>query len=463
MTKEFNLNNGSVVLIAEIDGGVYSASHLKKIASLCESSAHMVKATEDQRLALIVKPDQVNHVTSELQSIGLDVRNYQSGIHQPVACMGALCPDHVQDALGTAMDISSELAGLSAENPVKIGVNGCSRCCTPCHTLDVSIIGEDSGYRIAIGGKNAQYPEFASLVADGIPASETPKAIKNILDTYLTHSQAGESLQETAERLGISIFAEAIAPKPAEATEASKDTALENMESLDRSDQGPQDDELSAAMNHVATAIKDIPVRSADNTSSFDVPINLGTSGTPEIRIKEIELAEDETQPAEDSLDSSAEDEIEAKLTESISELAEASEQYQAVMDRDKNTEMLAAAPVAFDEPVTSADAPDDVQLEHDLIDITNRLTHLESDLRKEASDLVQNNIQGAWQLDGFDVDERGNPMVVWKNGIKTIIDCSNQQSGSILVGKRKINFSVINGEVQVELDGIRMVLPLAA
>jgi hypothetical protein len=216
-------------------------------------------------------------------------------------------------------------------------------------------------------------------------------------------------------------------------------------------------------MNHIATAIKDIPVRSTDNSSLFDVPINLGTSGTPDIRIKEIELAEDESQPAEDSLDSSAEDEIEAKLTESISELAEASEQYQAVMDRDKNTEMLATAQVAFDEPIASEDTPDNVQLEHELIDITNRLTNLENDLKKEASDLAQNNIQGAWQLDGFDVDERGNPMVVWKNGIKTIIDCSNQQSGSILVGKRKINFSVINGEVQVELDGIRMVLPLAA
>ena len=123
MTKEFNLTNGSVVLIAEIDGGVYSASHLKKIAQLCESAANMVKATEDQRLALLVKADQVAQVTSELNSIGLEVRNYQSGLHQPVACMGALCPEHEQDALGTAMDISSELAGISTENAVKIGVN----------------------------------------------------------------------------------------------------------------------------------------------------------------------------------------------------------------------------------------------------------------------------------------------------------------------------------------------------
>jgi dissimilatory sulfite reductase (desulfoviridin) alpha/beta subunit len=465
MTKEFNLNNGSIVLIAEIDGGVYSASHLKKIAHLCESVAQMVKATEDQRLALMVKADQVAHVTSELKSIGLEVRNYQSGLHQPVACMGALCPEHEQDALGTAMDISSELAGISTESPVKIGVNGCARCCTPCHTLDVSIIGEYSGYRIAIGGKNAQYPEFASLVADGIPASETPKAIRSILETYQSHSQEGESLQETVERIGISAFSESISPKTAETeamTGSDVKTGEDNQNQI-TNEQGPQDSDLSAAMSHVATAIREIPVRGADSSSIFDVPINLGASGTPDIRIKEVELAEDDTPSSEESPDSKAEDEIEAKLTASISELAEASEQYQSVMDREKNTELLATAPVAFDDPTGPSNPAEDAKLEHDLIDITNRLTHLENDLRREASDLVQNNVPGGWELDGFDVDERGNPVVVWKNGIKTIIDCSNQKSGSIFVGKRKINFSVLRGEVQVELDGIRMVLPLAA
>ena len=66
MTRQFNLKNQAVVIIPEVDGGIYSPSQLKKIAFLGEQDCLMIKATEDQRLALVVKADKVSSVTTEL-------------------------------------------------------------------------------------------------------------------------------------------------------------------------------------------------------------------------------------------------------------------------------------------------------------------------------------------------------------------------------------------------------------
>lgn len=469
MTKPFNLNNGSIVLIAEIDGGVYSSTHLKKIAALCDSMSVMVKATEDQRLAVIAKAELATAVISELNSIGLNVRNYQSGLHQPVACLGALCPDHEQDALGTAMDISSELAGINSSKPIKIGINGCGQCCTPCHTMDVSVVGENSGYRVSIGGKNAQYPEFAALIADGIPASETPSVIKKIIDTYQTHSLESESLQETVERLGISFFSDVLGPKTAFSDQNSPPFNVDGFERLELDNDhvkfaAKTEDELSAAMDQAATELREIPVKGPAISDIFDVPIHMeSSSNNPDIQVNESDKDVDMNEDPGAHLDGPSEEEIEAKLAQSISELKEASDHYQSVENREMDTAILTNARVEFSNNPDSDSDVSDKTLESELIDITNRLSSLENDLRQETADLVTQSSGDLWELDGFDLDAQGKPMIVWKNGIKTIIDCTTQKSGTIHVGKRKISFSVVHTEVQIEIDGIRMVMPVAA
>ena len=48
-------------------------------------------------------------------------------------------------------------------------MNSNYECAAPCHTLDISIVGEASGYRIALGGKT-QFPELATFIAEGVPS-----------------------------------------------------------------------------------------------------------------------------------------------------------------------------------------------------------------------------------------------------------------------------------------------------
>ena len=212
MGSPFNLRNGSMLLSTEAPGGVYNSTQLKKIAALAESNTAVIRATEDQRIALIVAADKVAQIAKELKSTGLGIRHYQDGMHQPVACVGELCPEHQQDALGAAMDITKVLADITSDSPVKIGINGCATCCVPCHTYDVSVIGDTNGYRISLGGKNSQIPEMATFMAEGVPAAKLPGLIRKIVELYKEHAQSGERLQDVMERVGTSSFVAALAP-----------------------------------------------------------------------------------------------------------------------------------------------------------------------------------------------------------------------------------------------------------
>jgi hypothetical protein len=212
MGTPFKLKNGSVALMAEVPGGLYNSAHLKKLATISEQHSVIMKATEDQRIVMFVVPEQVESISRELISGGLAVRDYQDGIHQPVACVGALCPESKQDALKASLDITEALAGIEAVAALKIGINGCAACCVPCHTLDIAIVGQEEGYRISLGGKQMIVPELASFAAEGVPAGELVDKVRAIVDTWKEHGQPGERMQAVVERVGMAPFIKALAP-----------------------------------------------------------------------------------------------------------------------------------------------------------------------------------------------------------------------------------------------------------
>jgi hypothetical protein len=462
MTRQFNLKNQAVVIIPEVDGGIYSPSQLKKIASLGEQDCLMIKATEDQRLALVVKADKVSSVTTELQTLGMSVRNYQDGLHQPVSCMGALCPDHEQDALGTAMDISSEPFDGHFESPIKIGINGCGKCCTPCHTLDISLVGEANGYRISVGGKNAQYPEFATLIADGVPTAETPKAVRAIIDTYRTEAQPGESLHEFIERVGPNTLTAALAPWGQDTGTIDFAETIPAAEQESAASSLPlQSQDIAAQTPTDVGGISDIFVNHHNTSAELDIPIGSDPSKGPEIRIREDDAPNISGSDHQSNFGTNEAD-LESRLVADMSESANRSEELESASERDKSAEALSSSNIALDTEV--APPADEERLNRDLIDIADRLKHLESDIRAESAPESEHDASKLdWDFDGFDVDRSGNPVIFWSNGIKTVIDSSNHKSGRINIGPRRIVFSSKNGFIEIEIDGIKMIMPSAA
>ena len=221
MEKVFKLRNGAIALCAEAPGGIYNAAQLKAIASICEGQAALVRSTEDQRITLFVQEEQLADVISRLNAAGLSARHYQKGLHQPVTCFGSLCPEHQQDALGTAVELTSTLASVSLDSSLKIGVNGCPTCCVPTHTMDISILADQEGYRVNIGGKNSYLPEMAPFMAEGIPADEVVNLVKKVVEIYKTNVQDEETLQQVMERIGATPFIKALEPYSNDAAAAS--------------------------------------------------------------------------------------------------------------------------------------------------------------------------------------------------------------------------------------------------
>ena len=191
MGSPFKLKNGSLLLSTEAPGGLYNSTQLKKIAEICDGENAIVKATEDQRLAIFAAEDKAAAIASELQAVGIGVRHYQDGLHHPTVCLGELCPEFNQDALGSAMDIADQIQVTDLQAPLKIGINGCPRSCVPTHTLDISVIGDTSGYRISLGGKNSQIPEMAAFMAEGVPPEELSALISKVIDCYRNEAQEG--------------------------------------------------------------------------------------------------------------------------------------------------------------------------------------------------------------------------------------------------------------------------------
>lgn len=212
MSRPFALNNDMVFLVIEAPGGIYSPENLAAIADLCDSENLSTKITEDQRIGLMVASERREQIVAVFKQHGIVMRDYQSGVHQAVSCLGKFCPLAQQDALSTAVALSDKFAGMDTKVGIKLGVNACSRCCVPTHTLDVSLIGEENGYRVSIGGKTSQIPEFASFVAEAVPASEIVDLVAKAIDVYQAEAQDDESVQDVMQRVGMTPFAKAFAP-----------------------------------------------------------------------------------------------------------------------------------------------------------------------------------------------------------------------------------------------------------
>ena len=347
MSELFKLKNGTVLISTEAPGGIYNSAQLKKIAELCSKELAIVKATEDQRLSLFVKESEVERVTQELKTTGLGFRNYQSGLHQPVSCLGELCETHDQPALTTAMDLTKLLADLKLLSPLKIGINGCARCCTPCHTLDVSVVGEPSGYRISLGGKPSQFPELASFFAESVPSEKLPKLLTKVIEIFQSKAEPGETLSEVLDRCGVEDFVTALAPYSQDAAHRDDPFAVPEISSDSQDDFSEINGEaMEMAPDSLSEDVETLPIEDVSDLEITDL-----TPASDEMM--ELEFEEPLTGATDDmdyelsSQDSGAND--------SLEEVRINTDQSQALDDDIVlgNSEMIDDSDILLDESIT--------------------------------------------------------------------------------------------------------------
>ena len=82
--------------------------------------------------------------------------------------------------------------------------------------------------------KNAQFPELATFVAEGIPREELCKLVKSVIEVYKDNAEEDESMKDVIERIGVSDFVEVLAPYSQDAADEELDfgTSTDSQESL---------------------------------------------------------------------------------------------------------------------------------------------------------------------------------------------------------------------------------------
>ncbi|MGY3804664.1 hypothetical protein ACWNT8_11405 [Pigmentibacter ruber] len=210
---QFELKNGNLFVLAEAAGGVYNGAQLRLICDVADDVSVFLKVTEDQRIGFMVPKDKLLDLHSKLSKSGILLKHYRNhSILSPKACLGELCNKCQQDALGDAIEISPILNEKFKESftALNIGMNGCATACVASATDDIHVIGEESGYKVLIGGRSSGEPKLAEFLVDSIKREQIGETICSILETFSQNKQENEGLAEVVARIGLSPFKQSL-------------------------------------------------------------------------------------------------------------------------------------------------------------------------------------------------------------------------------------------------------------
>lgn len=197
--------NGAVAVLPATPAGLITAKQLERIAKIANDGAGLVKLTSMQRIAILVKKEQVDIVKNQLAEVDLKVGVIgKKEVWNPMGCTGALCKYARQDALGDAIAIAN-LVGTKSPRQVKIGVSGCPNSCAWSKVVDIGLVGNKEGYDVYIGGDSGKNPRIGQKLKT-VPKGEAVNAVKDIVEKFNTYGKDGEHIYQVVERHGLGVF-----------------------------------------------------------------------------------------------------------------------------------------------------------------------------------------------------------------------------------------------------------------
>lgn len=211
----------SVVVSLKPSGGIpgdASAEQMELIASLAERySLNEVRVSHRQNLVLPhVKQDDVYTVWQALCKAGLATAN-KGLLSDSIACPGM---DYCSLATARSVPVAQRIALRFSEEkqrevgPLSINVSGCINACAHHHVAHIGILGLDKGgqesYQITLGGRSDQEAALGKILGPSVSYDEVPEVIEALVDIYLKEREGSERFIDTYNRVGISVFKEAL-------------------------------------------------------------------------------------------------------------------------------------------------------------------------------------------------------------------------------------------------------------
>lgn len=193
-----------------IPGGFADPALLRKIADVAEKyGAKYVKLTGAQRIIIIgIQEEDLDNAWAEFtdssKAIGMTIRSIQM-------CPGTrACKQALQDSPGLGLALDKEFYGQPAPAKFKIGVSGCSNCCSDSRMKDLGFYGTVDGFNAVVGGKGGGTPKMGQEFAEGLTEDEAIALTRKVIAFYRLNGVTPERLGATIERVGFDTFVNAV-------------------------------------------------------------------------------------------------------------------------------------------------------------------------------------------------------------------------------------------------------------
>lgn len=195
--------NGALAALVNCPAGLLTGEQLASIAEITKKGHGLAKLTHAQRIVLLLRPEQIETVSQELEKVGLRIGVLHTGIRNIRGCCGALCSfSQGVDGLGLALELDKALYGRPMKFDVKIAVSDCLRNCMESFCVDIGLIARGNRYDLYVGGAASSVHLRGIRLTSGILPDEAIAFVTRVLDWYDGQALAGERFYKTLERLG---------------------------------------------------------------------------------------------------------------------------------------------------------------------------------------------------------------------------------------------------------------------
>ena len=190
---------------------------MEAVAELAERySFGEIRVTHKQNLVLPhVRKSDLYAVWQALREAELAAPNIGL-LSDIIACPGL---DYCNLANARSIPVAQELSRrfdnlrrLHDLGPISLNISGCINACGHHHVANIGILGVDKKgeefYQITLGGSSDEQAAIGKIVGPAFSIDEVPRAVQDIVDTYLVERRGKETFVETYRRVGLAPFKE---------------------------------------------------------------------------------------------------------------------------------------------------------------------------------------------------------------------------------------------------------------
>ncbi|MDU2064088.1 MAG: nitrite reductase [Sporomusaceae bacterium] len=204
--------NRKISLAPHLPGGRITAEQMKHVVGIAEKYGASLRLTASTIVLSGIDPQDREAAVEELK---MPLESFMAKAVRAIAmCTGKpSCPRGQQETMTLGLALDERFFGQPTPAKIRIGLSGCSNCCSEPLVKDIGLFGAPKGFMLAIGGQAGSRVQAGKVIALNLPGEAVPEVIQAILDYYRRYGRDKERLGAMIERIGLEEVAFAVIPK----------------------------------------------------------------------------------------------------------------------------------------------------------------------------------------------------------------------------------------------------------